>query len=304
MAATFTPPIFSNLGKSASDLFKKKFDDKKDFKNIVQVKNKTKSGLVFTTGGEYDLKNILSGSLKITYKEPAGEIEASASTRGPAKIELKLKKLAKGLTVIITGDTTPHWEPSRKPPLYTSPTGKLALEYAQDFFAGTAFVETSFFKPSLLAGSAVIGFDGLSVGGEVKLDPNEALKDLNDYNVGAQYSGSDFVATLKTSEQTRKLTAQYVHTVAADLTVGGEFSTRLDEKDERLAGLSAEYKVSGDTVTKIRADSAGTIAVAIEHRLPKPRLQIALASAWDAAGFSLPKPKQFGLGLTFGDYNE
>jgi hypothetical protein len=42
--------------------------------------------------------------------------------------------------------------------------------------------------------TAVVGYDGLSVGGEFRLNKDAKPK----YNVGAQYTSNDFVATLKT----------------------------------------------------------------------------------------------------------
>ena len=43
----------------------------------------------------------------------------------------------------------------------------------------------------------MIGFDGLSVGGEVKFDVKH-VNDIDDYNVGAEYSQPDYTATIKT----------------------------------------------------------------------------------------------------------
>jgi len=307
-AKTFTPPKFGDLGKSASDLFKKKFDEKKDFKHVVQTKNKTASGLVFTSGGDFDSKNNLTGNLKVNYKkESFGEFEGSVSTAGPAKAELKLKKLVKGLTVTLTGDTAPAFataKPGAKPPTFSSSTVKLGADYSQDFFSGSASAETQFWKPTILTGSAVIGFDGLSVGGEVKLNTDTISKDVEDYNVGAEYSGSDFTATLKTAEQGSKLTAQYIHKVHADVQVAGEFTTKLDGSDDgRAFGLATEYKVDASTTLKLRGRTDKVVALAVEHRLPNPRVQLGLASSWGIVGFQAWNPKDFGVSLTFGDYD-
>jgi len=304
--AAFVPPTFGNHGKAASDLFKKKFDDKKDFKHVVQTKNKTASGLVFTSGGDFDSKNNVTGNLKVNYKKDwFGEFEGSVSTAGPAKAELKLKKLVKGLTVTITGDTAPAWavtKPGGKAPKFTSSTVKVGADYSQDFFSGSASAETQFFKPTLLTGSAVIGFDGLSVGGEVKLDTDTITKDVDDYNVAAEYTGSDYTATLKTASQGSVLTAQYIHKVHADVQVGGEFTTPLDGSDDgRAFGVATEYKVDASTVVKARASTAKVFAVAVEHKLPNPRVAIGVASSWDIVGFNAWNPKAFGLSFTFGD---
>jgi hypothetical protein len=306
--AGFVPPTFSNHGKAASDLFKKKFDDKKDFKHVVQTKNKTASGLVFTSGGDFDSKNTVTGNLKLNYKKDwFGEFEGSVSTAGPAKAELKLKKLVKGLTVTLTGDTAPAFavtKPGGKPAKFTHSTVKVGADYSQEFVSASASAETQFWKPTLLTGAAVIGFDGLSVGGEVKLDTDTITKDVDDYNVAAEYKAADFTATLKTQTQGSVLVAQYHQNVNADVQVGGEFKTPLDGSDDgREFGVASEYKVDASTVVKARASTAKVFAVAVEHRLPNPRVQLGVASQWDIVGFSAWNPKAFGLSLTFGDYD-
>jgi len=305
--SSFVPPKFADVGKSASDLFKKKFDDKKDFKHVVQTKNKTASGLVFTSGGDFDSKNNVTGNLKVNYKKDwFGEFEGSVSTAGPAKAELKLKKLVKGLTVTVTGDTAPAFAVAKpgNPAKFSHSTVKVGADYSQDFFSGSASAETQFWSPTLLTGAAVIGFDGLSVGGEVKLDTDTIKKDVDDYNVAAEYSGADYTATLKTSKQGSILTAQYIHKVNADVQVAGEFTTPLDGSDDgRAFGVASEYKVDASTIVKVRGSTAKVVAVAVEHRLPNPRVQLGVASQWDIVGFSAWNPKAFGLSLTFGDYD-
>jgi len=307
-AKPFSPPLFKDLGKKATDLFKKKFDDKKDFKHLVQAKHKTASGLIYTSGGDFDSKNNLTGSLKVNYKkESFGDFEGSVSTAGPLKGELKLKKLVKGLTVTLTGDTAPAFavvKPGAKPPKFTAPTAKLAADYTQDFFSGSASAENGFWRPTLLAGAAVIGFDGLSVGGEVKVDTDTISKDVDDYNVGAQYEGSDYTATLRTTTQGSVLVAQYWHKVPGDVQVAGEFTTKLDGSDDgRAFGLATEYKVDAATIVKLKGSTTKVVTAAVEHRLANPRVQIGAAAAWNLDGFKALSPKDFGVSLTFGDFD-
>jgi len=228
------------------------------------------------------------------------------STAGPSKAELKLKKLTKGLTVTATGDTAPFFAApagkDKKPNKFKDATGKLAADYSQDFFSGTASVETSFFDATVLGASVVIGFDGLSVGGEVKLD-TASFSDVDDYNVGAQYDGGDYTVTAKTADKGANLAVQYLHKVHADVQVGGQLKASLDGASERSFGVASEYKVDASTTVKLRADTKKVVAVAVEHRLPNPRVQLGVASSWGIVGFSAPNPKDFGISLTFGDYD-
>jgi len=300
----FVPPTFTNLGKATSDLFKKKFDEKKDLgKIVVKTVNKTASGLVLTSGGDFDSKNNLTGNIKAVWKKDTfGDVTGELSTAGPAKIEVKMKKLAKGLTLTVVGDTAPAF--AKAGGKFSTPTVKLTADYSQDFFTGTAQVESALnSSTNLLVGSAVIGFEGLSVGGEVKFD-TAAITDVEDYNVGAEYAGADYLATLKTAKQGEDLTAQYNHKVNADLILGAQFVTKLDGSDKRSAALVEEYKVDANTTFKARADTNKVAAFAIEHRLPKVPLQVGLSASYELTAFKATAPKDFGLALVFNDYAE
>jgi len=263
---------------------------------------------VFTSGGEFDPKkgNELTGKLEVKYKKDTwGEAEGTLSTAGPSKAEFKFKKLLKGFTLIVTGDTTPYFaaKDAKKAPKFKDPTAKVTAEYSQDFFAGTAAIESSLFDATEFAGSGVIGFDGLSVGGEVKVDV-KASPDVADYNVGAQYDSTDYTVTAKTAEQGNNLTVQYIHKVHADVSVGGQLTAALDGSAERTFGIATEYKVDKDTTVKLRGDTKKEVALAVEHRLHNPRVQLGIASSWGIVGFSAPNPKDFGFSLIFGDFDE
>ncbi len=62
----------------------------------------------------------------------------------------------------------------------------------------------SFFFSSLpcvqkeLEATAVVGWEGISVGGQAKYDFGAAADKLTDYNGAFQYEQSDFTATIKT----------------------------------------------------------------------------------------------------------
>jgi len=154
----------------------------------------------------------------------------------------------------------------------------------------------------VLSGSGVIGFDGLSVGGEVKVD-TASFSDVDDYNVGAQYDGGDYTVTAKTTDKLKNLGLQYIHKVNSDVQVGGALSAALDGSSDRSFGVASEYKVDASTVVKVRADTKKVVAVAVEHRLANPRVQLGVASSWGIVGFSAPNPKDFGISLTFGDFD-
>jgi len=288
---SFVPPLFSKLGSAASDLFKKKYD----YANVIQQKHKAKSGLVFTSGAEVGNSGI-SGNLKVNYKQSSGEGEGEINTNGNGKGQLKFKKLADGVVATVSAD-------AKNKNFGGVSSGKALVDYQQDFFSGSASVETSFFDRTQLVGAGVIGFDGLSVGGEVKFDVKH-VNDIDDYNVGAEYSQPDYTATIKTEKKGEDLTASYFHKVSADHQVGAQFLTRLNGGDEKVLTLGTEYKVDDSTTIKIKGDTKGELASVLQHDLKNPSVRFGLSSLFDARSPSALAAKKFGLALTFGDYSE
>ena len=96
--------------------------------------------------------------------------------------------------------------------------------------------------------SGVVGFEGLSVGGEVTLDAS-APTEIKDYNIGAQYQREKYIAAAKTyvpphpavlpsihqglcfahsSEKANVLTASFCQFVNPRLILSSTFGWRLD----------------------------------------------------------------------------
>jgi len=243
--------------------------------------------------------------VKASYKKEQYEIVGDLSTAGPTKLDIKVKKLKQlpGVTFQVVGDTAPAFPGQSDSKYFIASTVKFGVEYQRDFFAGNASAETPFTGDThVFTGAGVIGFEGLSVGGEVKYNTNKS-KDIEDYNVGAQYDDKDFTATLKTAKLGNDLTGSYIHKVNGDLSVGGQFNTKLDGTDDRSAGVASEYKVDANTTVKLRGNTKKVAAVALEHRLANPRLALGFASSWNLVGFSAPTPKDFGISLVFGDHD-
>jgi len=287
--AAFVPPLFSNLGKAASDLFKKKYD----YQNVIQQKHKSKNGLVFTSGAE--LGNGITGHVKLNYKQPSGEGEGEIQTNGNGKGHLKFKKLADGVVATVSTDAkNKDWG--------NTSTGKALVDYSQDFFSGSASVETSFFDRTQLVGSGVIGFDGLSVGGEVKFDVKH-VNDVDDYNVAAEYTQPDYTATIKTAKRGEDLTASYFHKVSDATQVGAQFLAKLSGGDEKVLTFGTEHKVDESTTLKLKCDTKGDAATVLQHDLKSPAVRFGLSSLFDARAPSALTAKKFGLAVTFGDYD-
>jgi hypothetical protein len=303
--SSFVPPLFENLGKAASDLFKKKFD----YKNQVQLKHKSKAGLTFTSTGGVNEKGV-SGTLNVKHKQDSfGEVETEVDTAGKAKAEVKAKKLSPGVVVTVKGESHPKRDGGfANKPGSKAASVKTTVDYTQDFFAGSVGIDTSFFEYTVLNGAGVIGFDGLSVGAEAKLDV-QTRQEVDDYNVGAEYTHADITGTVKTENKGEKLTVSYIQKVSGEQNVGAAFTTALDGSDDRVLKLGTDYKIDAETNFKVKGEAAfkttgteGIVAGVIEHRLKNPALLFALSSSYKVQNVKSYAPQDFGIALTFGDF--
>jgi voltage-dependent anion channel protein 2 len=279
-------PLYSKLGKSFSDLLKKKFE----YNSKVSVRNAVTSDVTIESSASLNDKGLYSGAVKSTYKNrDFGEVEVEANTDGLLSGKVKAKKLADNLVVTLSGNERP--------------SGKLLADYQQENFSVSGSVEHNS-ETTKLEATAVVGFDGFSVGGHGRYDT--ATSDLEDYNAGAEYSHEDFTATLVTTDRADKLVASYFHKIKNRVgglrtAVGGRFEYDLTKQsNNRVLTIGAEHEVDAATLAKAKIDSNGSIGAVVEHRLDNPSLKLAFAAQWNGKNKSTT-PEKFGLGAYFGD---
>jgi len=283
---SFVPPLYSKLGKSLSDLLKKKFE----YSSKVAVRNNVTSDVTVEATTSLN-NNTYSGAVETNYKNKNfGEVKLEANTEGVLKGEAKATKLVDHLTLTLSGTERP--------------SGKLLAEYQQEHFSVSGQVEHNT-ETTKLEATAVVGFDGFSVGGQARYDT--ATSDLEDYNAGAEYSQDDFTATLVTTDRADKLVASYFHkiknrTAGLKTVVGGRFEYDLTKQaNNRVLSVGAEHDIDKITTVRGKVDSNGSISAVVEHRLDNPSLKLQFAAQWSGKNKSTT-PEKFGLGLNFGDY--
>jgi len=275
----YIPPLFKNFGKGLTDLFKKQFD----YKKSVTVKTSTSNGLTLETQAETAKAGDFAGSLKSTYKQSdVGVFEAELHTSGSTKYSVKADKLTKNLVVKVSGDE--------------KPSGKVEVDYAQDFFSSSLTVDVA--KESTAVDTAgVIGFDGLSVGGHVKYDVTR--QQLADFNAGTEYSQSDFTVTVKTTDQANKIATSYLHKISADVQAGAHFSYDL-ESGKRLLAVGGSQRFDSQSFGKAKLDTNGILSLALEQKLKNPLAKLVFSAEFNARQASTV-PDRFGLGVHLGD---
>jgi hypothetical protein len=293
----FVPPAYGKFGKKLKDLLKKKYD----FENKVTTKHNTRTaGLTIEASGVAGCTS-LNGAFKGKYKDKKfGEAEAEVNTCGKLVGTAKFDKIAKGLEVNLSGGV----DPSAKK---KGCNDKLSAEYAQEFFATSGFVDVNFgdATTAVVEATAVVGFEGLSVGGQLAFDVSQSAQKVSDINVGAEYTRDDSTFTLLTEKKGDVIRGSLHHLIRPNYQVGFQFdySPRAEDvKKQRVFTAGTEYQLDVDTTVKAKVDTTGVIQTAISHNLQNPSLQLAMAASFTRKSADCLSADKFGLSLTFGDY--
>lgn len=275
----FVPPLWGKLGQNVKDLFTKKYT----FKNQLTLKHTAKNGVTLESGAVY--VNQLNGYVKATQKsKELGTAEVNIETSGKADGKVKFDQLAKGLVLTLSGNE--------------KPSAKVNVDYSQEYFAGSASVDTAIKSlQTKVEGTAVVGFEGLSFGGQAKFDVS-GDNELEDFNAAVEYTQDDFTATVQSAEKTEKITASYFQKVSPELQVGAS----VDFGKERVLTIGDEYQLDADTTLKGKANTRGVVSAVVEHRLANPKLQFGVAASFNVLKEAPTVAGDFGLSVTFGDF--
>jgi len=275
----FVPPQFSNLGKRTKDLFKKQYD----YKNEVKVISKADNSVVVESGGYYQAKG-LAGYSKVNWTDKSlGAFEVEAHSSGEYKGKLVTNKY-EGVGVTLEG----------------APAG-LSVEaaYSKDAFAASAKVTHNIDKGDTNVNvGAVIGFDGISVGGNCDFNAANASSPT-DYNIGAECSQKDLVGTIVTSNKLIDITASYFQTISPRLVLGSSLTVK---PESRIFVTGGEYSLDKFTTFKFKGDSVGVVGTAVTHTLTSPAAKVAVSAQFDTQSSNPFSPQKFGVSVSFGDF--
>lgn len=278
MSNNFLPPTFANHGKAAKDLLSKKYS----FDRSLALKSVARNGIEVETKG-FQQASGLGGSVKGKYRDgDYGLFESTLSTEGSTVYSWETDRLhGGGLKVKLSGDEQPK--------------GTAEFTYAKDSIATTLAVDASGKSTSVTA-AAVVGFDGISVGGQVVYDVSD--QNVTDYNAAAEYAQTDFTVTARTSNRADDVAISYYHNASPRLTLGGKFTYNFSSGERGLVA-GGEYQVDQSVLVKAKADNAGTVTTMVEHKLRNPDVAVRLTTEFDANTYSTT-PEKFGLALVFG----
>jgi len=272
------PPTYCNIGKNFRDLWSKKFE----FKNFVKFVHKAPS-FVFTTSGGGDPNNY-NGSANVKYTDSWGDVETDLDSTGKAEAKATLTRLVEGGKATISGGLSG----TKKPTDRNSFSVKAGFEESQEWFTGNllaSFDEVdkgNLFNANVTA-AGTLGFEGVTVGGEVKAKVDHEPK-VTDHNVAAQYQTGAFTFALNTEKLGDVYRAStYYQTPLKDYTLGVEFVS--DEFDHlpnppnrKALNVVTQYEYNPDLTTKFRWSNSGEFGFALEHRLKNPNVSLLLSS--------------------------
>jgi len=286
---SFIPPFFKNFGKSTKDLFKKKFD----FENTSKIVNKTQNGITIETTS--NVTQGFKGTVNTKYvNRDFGEVEVEVSTNASDanKANLKLKKLAQGLVATVGVASSGKDIKSS----CGKPVTSADVEFSQEFFAAQAVIKTDCEKSKVdVYGS--VGYDGLSVGGQVVYAGNA----ISETNVGVEYAQKDLTVSAYTEKNVEVVNVSFFQRLQKETAVGASIKYPLSSGDRTLT-VGVEHQLDFDTVVKAKAElPTGVVSTAVEHKLFNPKMQFTVAAEFNAKSTPFVANK-FGCGLTFGDF--
>jgi hypothetical protein len=275
------PIQFADLGKRTKDLFK--YDYKTEFKAVTKSRE---NNVKLETGG---FGRAVQGYMKVTYKnKDFGKLEAEVHSNSEVgdKAKLKLNKLVDNVAVTLSA----------------SSLGTVGLEttFAKDKVA--AKLELLHGEKSTAGISGTVGYQDVTVGASADFEAPNGDVVLKDYNVGAEFRHKHVTATAKTAHLRNEISLSVFHKLDKRLNWGTELTLRPKEGFSPLLTLGVDYSLSAANSVKAKADSGGTLAVGIEHRLKNPALKFNIAAEYDCSK-SLNQPaRQFGMSFVYGDY--
>lgn len=278
------PPSYSDLGKSARDLFDKGFNY--GFAK-VDLKTKSSSGVEFTTKGSssHDSGKI-SASLETKYKKPSKGLTFTEkwTTDNTIATEVGVEdQLLKGMKLTFCTSFCPS---SGKK------SGTLKAAYKCDYTHMNLDTDFNFAGPTL-KGSAVFGYEGWLGGCEFGYDTSKSVFNKNNFALG--YNGTDF-QLLTTVNGTSLFGASVFQSINKNLSTGVRLSYQ-SELSATTFGVAAKYACDGGASVNAKVSNSGHIGLGWTQQM-REGIKLTLSSRVDCKNLNAGG-HQLGLGVEF-----
>uniref|UniRef100_A0A3B4BL05 Non-selective voltage-gated ion channel VDAC3 n=1 Tax=Pygocentrus nattereri TaxID=42514 RepID=A0A3B4BL05_PYGNA len=267
------PPAYSDLGKSAKDIFSKGYA----FGTVkLDLKTKSQSGVVeFSTGGSSNTDTgKASGNLETKYKvkELGLTFNQKWNTDNTLTTEVTMEdQLAKGLKLGLDTSFVPNT--GKK-------SAKLKTGYKRDYMNVGCDIDFDLAGPTVHA-AAVLGYEGWLAGYQMAFDTAKSKLAQNNFALG--YKAGDFQLHTNVNDGTefggsiyQKVNDQLETAVNLAWTAGSN-NTRF--------GIAAKYKLDKDASVSAKVNNASLVGVGYTQAL-RPGVKLTLSALIDAKNFN------------------
>ncbi|XP_062366436.1 voltage-dependent anion-selective channel protein 3 isoform X2 [Cinclus cinclus] len=277
------PPSYSDLGKSARDVFNKGYGF-----GMVKLELKTKSSsgvLEFTaTGSSNTDTGKASGSLETKYKvkDQGLTFTQKWNTDNTLGTEVCVEnQLAAGLKLAI--DTTFVPNTGKK-------SGKLKTSYKRDYVHVGCNVDIDLSGPTLY-GWAVLGFEGWLAGYQMAFDTAKYKLTQNNFALG--YKAGDFQLHTNVNDGT-EFGGSIYQKVNNNVETSVNLAWTAGSNNTRF-GIAAKYQMDEKTSVVAKVNNASLIGIGYTQTL-RPGVKLTLSGLIDGKNFSAGGHK-IGLGF-------
>lgn len=278
------PPAYSDLGKSAKDVFSKGYNWG-FFK--LDGKSKTSKGVEFKTtlNSNRDTGKV-AGNLETKYKwsEYGLTFTEKWNTENVLNTEIKIEdQLADGLELAFNTSFAP--QTGKK-------SGSVKTGYKHDYLALNCDVDFDFAGPTV-HGSAVLGYEGWLAGYQMSFDSSKSK--LTRSNFGFGYLGGDFSFTTHVNDG-QEFTGSVHQKVNSQLDAAVSLAWQSGSGSTTFA-LGAKYKLDDDASINMKVNNSSHVGLGYTQKL-RDGVKLTVSSLIDGKNINAGGHK-VGLGLDF-----
>ncbi|KAE9026759.1 hypothetical protein PF010_g1963 [Phytophthora fragariae] len=279
--------LYKDLAKTAENVLR----DDYDFSRKLKIKSKASNGVSFTTEGALSANKSILAKVSGGFTHGASGVvfkKLQITTQGRLVTEAELPNvLTEGLKLTFKlEDGSVAKNTSAKQ------VGVLGAEYKQKNVAVNSEAD---FVSNTVSAAAVLSQGGFAVGGQTAFNVDKSA--IVQHNVGASYTGADFVTTLVTKKNFAALQASFHHHLSHNTVYAAVLDYDLKSASNTLA-VGGRYKADADTTYCGKINSEGFLSLASIQKV-RPYVTLTTSVHVDAKNFEGDSHK-FGLGLTLG----